>query len=83
MKQFYKADVQYTQKSELVVAADSEERVREMVNESIIPGTEGFQINSITVLDDDELEAVQQYLEQQGQSYDEDPLEDPSEGILH
>lgn len=55
---YYKVNVQYTQHTQLLVAAKTEEQAIEMVKANVLPETEGFQINGVDVLTEEEQKAV-------------------------
>lgn len=51
---YFKVDIQYIQKSQLLVVAKSPEEAIEMVKNNVNDGTEGFQIHGAVELTEDE-----------------------------
>lgn len=51
---YWKVDIQYLQKSQLLVVAKTAEDAIDMVGKNIAEGTEQFQINGATELTDEE-----------------------------
>lgn len=57
-EQYFKVNVQYLQVSDLLVVADTAEDAKKMVADNVLEGTQGFQINSVGPLTDEEKEQV-------------------------
>jgi hypothetical protein len=55
---YYKVSVQYIQHTELLVAAKTEDEAIEMVKSNVLPETEGFKINGVSGLSEDEQKIV-------------------------
>lgn len=57
-QEYYKVDIQYLQKSQLLVVAKSPDEAKTMVSNNIQEGTELFEITAVNVLSDEEKEWV-------------------------
>jgi hypothetical protein len=55
---FYKVSIQYLQKSDVLVAAQSEENAAELVTGNIVEGTEQFAVLAVAPLTDEEKQYV-------------------------
>lgn len=51
---YYKVSVQYMQKSDVLVAAESPENAAELITENVIDGTEQFSVLGVAELNDEE-----------------------------
>lgn len=60
---YFKVDVQYLQKSQLLVAAKSSDDAVKMVNENVTEGTEQFAVTGVAELTDEEKKWVLQNMQ--------------------
>lgn len=51
---YYKVAVQYLQKSDVLVAAESPENAAELVSSQVVEGTEQFSVLGVSELNDEE-----------------------------
>lgn len=55
---YFKVDIEYLQKSQLLVAAKDADAAVEMVKANILDTTEGFKVNGVAELSDEEKQWV-------------------------